>query len=270
MKAVPLLLLSIGSFGTFVSNAAAQNIDYVSTLGSFDSTLTASLRYSVAAVTRTATVSSDVTGFARLTVNPTNETVAFSEINLNTVAMSFQDILPITSGFGQVQNYTISLNFQPVSFWLSDGPETHGLTPLLNGDYALQNASTLAASNLALLGTYSVAGPTETLTGSFIKLPSGLGALQLPETFHTMGYPEVLSFSDSEISGAFPFQGVFQDIFSLVVDGRTVEMDLTDVSYRALFSSFTPIPEPSTYALLAGLAVFGGVVWRKRAMLQAS
>ncbi len=108
------------------------------------------------------------------------------------------------------------------------------------------------------------------LTGKQLQRANldGTGVTTLISAFDMVGAPSGLYVADAAIYFTQQYHGVYR----ADLDGTNITQLVTGSSdYRFIAGAVSAIPEPSTYALLAGGAALGLAAWRRRrAMLPVS
>lgn len=217
-------------------------------------------------------------------VDPTGLTVQFQEFRFPTLATTLTRQVAISVGFGVTKDYTITLNLRSVVYSITDGVASHALTAGSGGNYTIQNTGNLgyvsAVPTIAVAGTYSVTGPTETVTGNVYMPISGSNYMIVPNTLNTNGYPAQLTFSHSNnhFYTFYDYQGGANEhltadsndnyFINAVVDGETIQWGFWRMEFSANFGTVTPgalgpVPEPETSTLLAAFAALGLFAYRR-------
>ena len=117
-------------------------------------------------------------------------------------------------------------------------------------------------ASASLTGSYMVTGPNGTYSGQILSDISSVIYYHFAPRLDSFGYPETLSF---ESNYDFLF-GLSNNLFSTTIDGRAISIGISqlqvtgeigNVGSRLLFTqgSLAAIPEPTTYATIAGLVV---------------
>lgn len=232
-----------------------------------------------------------ITAGQEIAVDATALTVLFQKFQIQTSSFTASKSLSITVGFGQSKDYTINLTFAASTFAVADATGTHSLAPASGGAYNVMGLGTStglvysAVGSINLTGTYSVVGPTQTVSGSF-NVPLNINAdntLVVPNSVNTNGYPSSLVFSNSSNSfheyAGFGVGGSYVTNFvDATVDGQRVTWGFSTFDFQGQFGTVFPgylsgspvsssgssIPEPSTYAAIFGVTVLGFAVYRRR------
>lgn len=224
----------------------------------------------------------------QITVNPTALTLTFDSLQLATAPFTISRTSTITVGFGQTKTFTETYAVNPIRWTLSDS-HVETLTPAQDGNYNIvasfyspplvyDIADAYISGSALATGTYSIQGPTETVSGSFSQTLTAaahlpFSAVYLPTILDTSNYPHSLDlgavgdhFWFSFVSGTLPI--------STTVDGVSIQTGLgsagsafnqflqaivytsnstTPISlYQGSLAPLTLVPEPASAALVAG------------------
>lgn len=211
----------------------------------------------------------------------------FQAFRFDTPATTLTRSFSVTDGFGSSQNFSTTLNLDAMSFTITDAIASHSLSPASGGNYSIQNTNVVnggyltAVSTGRVTGSYSITGPTETVTGSFnMPLAMDVNYMLVPNLLNTTNYPSQLGLSSTS---NLPFLAYFiyqndqnehltsttndNYFVNRVVDGQTVSWSFWRMELSGFYSTVTPgalIPEPTSCALIAGVAAFGACVLRRQ------
>ena len=191
-----------------------------------------------------------------------------AEFNWSEPSMTFQS-LTIQSSGGETEpfsvNYTVgpgqstmitaSITLSPFEISLNR-PVTLGLTPSTNGNYSVTGGISINDLNAPMLfGTYTISGPTETVTGLFSSQSSPwLNYPYYPGTLQTNGYPDYLILGNPGSTSSY----WTAPVVNTMVDGVLVELTMgTWTNMGGGDIVFGTVPEPTTLLLfgLGGLAL---------------
>jgi hypothetical protein len=180
----------------------------------------------------------------------------FDPVNLATIEFSnFRSVIPGLGGLGDIPVGKLTLQANGVfgtsggyAWNLQDADDPDGFSQLLiNGD--LNISATDGLEFIVEINTFDASG-----VEGMASLTMGQ-AYSLPIVTVTGAITGFAPESFTILSGNFQ-NGIYpQTEFSLSLDG----------TQKSILLNFTPVPEPSTYALMAlGLAFVGATVWRRR------
>ena len=211
-----------------------------------------------------------VADFERVTYDATAKTITFDEYDFQTGAYTYTTTQDFATDGGGTQSLTLTLNFAPATLRVDLGVVC-ALSPVAGPQfiYTLRNAVIAPfAPSFALTGTYSIAGPTQTATGSF-QFPAttaDAGTFYAPSFVDVINVPTSLSFLTG-YSGNFAASG---GQISTTVDGVPVAFALDGVTIAGgggvPLTAFTAIPEPSAAAAVVAVFAFaaaGLYRWRR-------
>lgn len=234
----------------------------------------------------------------QITVDPTAQTLSFDEVRVQTAAFTISRTSTITVGFGQTKTFTETLNVNPM-VWSASDSHIETLVPGVNGAYTIQGVDTsfsylssdpasYVTGSATATGTYTITGPTQTVTGSFSQTLNATGEMILgsatefhgPVTLGTSNYPATLELGGSA-SSYFIFSFVNTDLpISDVVDGTSIQTGLggsgfgennNTIFFDTVYTNTnsvplsltagtlpTAVPEPAAIAAWLGALAFAG------------
>lgn len=212
-------------------------------------------------------------------------TLEYQTFRIQSAATTLSRNVSITSGFGATKNYNLKLNLDPVIYQITDGVPSHGLSAATGGNYTIQNTGNLnyvtAITTTTVTGSYTIVGPTETVTGTFAIPASGTNYMIVPDTINTSNFPAQLTFSHTNnqfhtfldfLSGAsVHLTPTTNDNYFIntTVDGENVTWGFWRMHFSGNFGTTSPgalaaIPEPGIYAGMSIGALFLVTVFARR------
>lgn len=140
------------------------------------------------------------------------------------------------------------------------------------------SAQAYAYTDSAMVSPYVVSQSSTDLVTSTLRITYSAASTTLTASFDGNGATDGYSFTDIHSvnlsTGVTNWSMLPTDYFTLRLqawhtagstEATTMMVESTFTADNFLATSGTPVPEPATYTLLAGLAALGLVVWRRRA-----
>ena len=112
----------------------------------------------------------------QVAVDPNALRLSFQKFQLETPSFSLTKTVSISAGFGgATKNYSVALNFNALTFVMSDGIASHSLSAGTGGNYSISGTTDLLhpTESLVLTGSYTIVGPTTTVTNAFSVQAAG-------------------------------------------------------------------------------------------------
>lgn len=271
-------------FGALLAVGFGQTYHYQS------AALNPTLSFVHSVSTYTTLTSSSATGGSggyQISVNPSALTLNFDLLSVSTQAAQIVQTQSFTVGFGAAKTVVTTINIDSLNLSFSNLNGSHSLSPASGGVYNisdtfnLQNGGNwLVGLHLSggitgsLTGSYTIQGPTQSASGTFTQpilfennwlQNNSILASTLPSGLDTNGYPDQVSFTNA-LSFALHLKPQTSNFVSGTVDGVAVQ---TGIQYFALSVpaagvTLAAVPEPSTYAAIAGVIALVVGVWKRR------
>lgn len=197
-------------------------------------------------------------------INDAAPTLTFDTIQIHVPAFSTSNTVTFTTGLGQTTDVTTVINYDPITI-TANGSQALSLTPTTGGNFTIATPTLAFFPTLALSGNYSVTGPTQSATGSFLTptLNAGFGVAGFRwNTYNSTGYPNTGQLTGPQMGPTLQRTrwGSFGSILDETVDGAHVTASLGNLQLNAVnfgtINLAASVPEPTS------LALFGlGTLW---------
>ena len=204
-----------------------------------------------------------------LVVDPAALTAVFTSARFEYAAATIQQTTEFTVGFGPAITVLTTINFESGSFTFFD-PSIRALTPGVGGIFNI-GAGEAGSQSVSghFSGTFSIQGPTETVSGSF-SVSDFTSQLVLPNKLDTSLYPSELRLIDDSASGVMGAHFVNENFIIGTVDGITINTGISAFDLLGRYNltlsagSLASIPEPAHIGLLTALGSLAAGLCRRR------
>jgi fibronectin-binding autotransporter adhesin len=216
--------------------------------------LTAGLSFNQLRFTNTNTGTS--TG--AFTIGGNNLTVSSNVLTTGNAAL--QTTATTAGSLTDVINLNVNFSAATAGIWTDTG---HNLT--VNGILSGTNVTKLGTGTLALNGANSYTGTT-TVSAGTLELDSANSLFDSSFLTVASGATLNLNFSGTEVIQGLTIAGTIVDLTTAktVADLNALALGATFTGTGSLGLTASTIPEPSTYAAVAGLGILGFVASRRR------
>lgn len=196
-------------------------------------------------------------------------TLTYEALSMQVPGFTTSNTVTFTAGLGQTADVTTTITYDPFTI-LYTGAQVLALTATTGGNYSIQFPSAMAFAALAFSGSYTVTGPTQSVSGNFAPASvaqAGAGNGFRWANFNSTGYPASSSLTTptSAPVALMPHWAVPGNIIDVTVDGAHVTADLGQATlnsggYGTIL--LTQVPEPGCMAL--GFIAALGLLARRR------
>ena len=215
----------------------------------------------------------------QVAVDPNALRLSFQKFQLETPSFSLTKTVSISAGFGgATKNDSVALNFNALTFVMSDGIASHSLSAGTGGNYSISGTTDLLhpIESLVLTGSYTIVGPTTTVTNAFSVQAAGTTYLRAPTTLNTTNYPSSLTLSRTDIytfTNEYYFTSGQTNVnfVNASVDGEQITWAFGSFAFGGTLATLSPgslaasaVPEPATYAAIFGVTALGFAAYRRR------